>query len=102
MMDVRAIRTEADYQWALREIEPYFTDQPAHGTPEAERFDVLAALLKAYEDEHHSIPEADPVDVLQYAITSMGRSQAELADIFGSQSRASESGLNDMAVGSTS
>lgn len=90
MMDVRAIRTEADYQWALREIEYYFNNQPALGTPEAERFDVLAALLKVYEDEHHPIPEADPVDVLHYAITSMSRSQAELADILGSRSRASE------------
>ena len=32
----------------------------------------------------------DPVDVLNYAIEELGHSQAELADILGSRSRASE------------
>ena len=32
----------------------------------------------------------DPVDVLHYAIDELGHSQAELADILGSRSRASE------------
>ncbi|ABL68379.1 helix-turn-helix domain-containing protein [Paracoccus denitrificans] len=89
-MDVRPIRTEADYQWALAEIAPYFDNQPEPGTPEADRFDVLADLIEAYEDRHHPIPEADPVDLLKAHMEATGRTQADLGRLLGSTPRASE------------
>lgn len=89
-MDVRALHTEADYEWALREVEHYFDNQPTPGTPEGDRFDVLSTLIEAYEEQHHAIPDADPIEVLHFAIDNMGHSQSELADILGSRSRASE------------
>jgi HTH-type transcriptional regulator / antitoxin HigA len=89
-MDVRAIKSEADYEWALKEIERYFDNQPIPGTPDGDRFDVLATLVEAYEQKHDAIPEADPIDILGFAIDDMGRSQNELARILGSRSRASE------------
>ena len=90
MMDVRALRTEADYEWALKEIERYFDNQPEPGSPDGDRFDVLSTLIAAYEEGRHPIPDADPIDVLRFAIDSMGRSQAELAALLGSSGRASE------------
>jgi len=90
MMDIRAIHSDADYEWALKEIERYFDSTPVPGSAEADRFDVLAAVIKDYEDRTVKIPDADPVDVLHFAIESMGRTQAELAAIVGSRSRASE------------
>jgi len=90
MMDVRAIHNESDYEWALREIEAYFDSIPARGTPEADRFDVLAAIIKDYENQTIEVPDVDPVDVLHFAIESLGRTQAQLATIVGSRSRASE------------
>lgn len=90
MMDVRALHTETDYEWALKEIESYFDTPPTPGSPEADRFDVLAVLLKDYEDQRYPISDADPIDVLHFAIEDMGRSQADLARILGSRSRASE------------
>ena len=90
MMDIRAIRNEADYRWALEQIEAYFDETPVVGSPAADRFDVLAALIKDYESRNVVVPAADPVDILHFAIESMGRTQAELADILGSRARASE------------
>ncbi len=90
MMDVRPLHTEADYEWALREVEHYFDNPPTPGTPEAARFDVLSVLIENYEDSHHGMPAADPIAVLHFAIDSMGRSQADLARIIGSRARASE------------
>ncbi len=55
MQDIRALRTEADYDWALADIEQYFVKEPEPGTPAAERFDVLAALIRAYEAKRWSI-----------------------------------------------
>jgi HTH-type transcriptional regulator / antitoxin HigA len=90
MRNIRAIRNEADHTWALNEIEVYFDKNPAPGSEAADRFDVLAALIKEYEERTVTIPAADPIDVLEFAIESLGHTQAELAEIVGSRSRASE------------
>ena len=89
MMDIRPLRTEQDYEWALREVARYFEAQPAPGSADGDRFEVLSTLLKDYEATHIEVPRADPVDVLHFAIDSMGRSQAELARLIG-RNRASE------------
>jgi HTH-type transcriptional regulator/antitoxin HigA len=49
-MDIKPIRTEADYQAALREVESLMTAD--FGTPEGDRLDVLATLVEAYEAKH--------------------------------------------------
>jgi HTH-type transcriptional regulator/antitoxin HigA len=90
MMDVRAIRTEADYDWALREIGRYFESEPARGSPEAERFDVLAALIEVYEARHWPVEAADAVDLILHKMDVSGLTQADLAKVLGSGSRASE------------
>ncbi len=89
-MDVRPLATEADYDWALAEIASCFDDQPAPGTPEAARFDELAALIEHCEARHWSIEAPDPVDAIQACMTWRGLKQADLASLLGSRSRASE------------
>lgn len=89
-MDVRAIRSEDDYNWALKAIEPYFDNQPEMGTPEAARFDVLADLLKVYEDRVHAIEAPDPIEAIVEWMATMGLTQGDLAALIGSKSRASE------------
>jgi HTH-type transcriptional regulator / antitoxin HigA len=54
-MDIRPLRTEIGYDWALSAIEAYFISQPPLGTQAAERFDVLAALIEFYEARHWPI-----------------------------------------------
>ncbi len=89
-MEVRAIRTEADYDWALDEIARYFDEPPPPGSAEADRFDVLAGLLKLYEDSHHPIAAPDPVETIRQWMALRGFSQGDLATLLGSKSRASE------------
>ena len=90
MMDVRPIRTEADFQWALAEIAHYFDNQPEPGTPDADRFDVLAELIEAYENRQFPIEPMEPVDLLRAHMLATGRSQADLATLLNSGPRASE------------
>jgi len=90
MRNIRAIRTEADYDAALADIEQYFLRPPEPGTEEAERFDVLANLIEAYEAKHWSIDEPDPVEAILYRMELSGYEQADLAMLLGSRSRASE------------
>jgi HTH-type transcriptional regulator/antitoxin HigA len=89
-MDVRPIRNEADYDWALAEIEQYFENEPEPGTPEADRFEVLADLIEAYEARHWPIEPADPVEVIRYRMEIGGLQTKDLAEVLGSKSRASE------------
>jgi HTH-type transcriptional regulator/antitoxin HigA len=89
MMDVRPLHNEQDYDWAIREVTRYFDHEPAPGSADGDRFEVLSTLIKEYEDKHFAMPRGDPVDVLDFAIESMGKSQAELASLIG-RNRASE------------
>jgi HTH-type transcriptional regulator / antitoxin HigA len=89
MMDVKPLHNERDYDWAIREVTRYFDSEPVPGSADGDRFEVLSTLIKEYEDKHFATPHGDPVDVLDFAIESMGKSQAELANLIG-RNRASE------------
>lgn len=90
MENIRPIRTEQDYDWAIAEIARYFENQPDVGSPEGDRFDVLATLIEAYENEHYPISAPDPVEAISAYMQMAGLKQASLAEIIGSRSRASE------------
>jgi HTH-type transcriptional regulator/antitoxin HigA len=90
-MDIRPIRTDEDHRAALHEIEACWG--AAEGTEEGDRLDVLLALVDAYEAKRWPIDideNFDPVDVLNHAIEESGHTQAELTELLGSCSRASE------------
>jgi HTH-type transcriptional regulator/antitoxin HigA len=87
-MDIRPIRTETDHKAAVREIEKLW-DFPK-GSPEADRLDVWATLVDAYERGHCPVSASDPIEVLRYLVGEAGHTQAELAQLLGSKSRASE------------
>ena len=89
-MDIRPIRNEADYAWAMRAVSAYFENEPELGSEDGNRFEILLTLIGAYETDRYPITAPDPVGMLEFAISSMGRSQAALADLLGSRSRASE------------
>jgi HTH-type transcriptional regulator/antitoxin HigA len=87
---IRPIRSEADYDAAIREIEPYFDKPPKPGTPGADRFDLLALLIEDYETKHWPIEPPDPVDAIRYRMETGGFTQADLGRLLGSRQRASD------------
>jgi HTH-type transcriptional regulator/antitoxin HigA len=88
-MEIKPIRSEADYEAALKEIEKLMESTP--GTPEGDRMDVLVTLVEAYEAKTFPIPEPnDPVEVLEYYMESRGLSRSDLAAYLGSKERVSE------------
>jgi len=86
----RPIRTEGEYKAALVEIEKFFSDEPKKGTTEADRFDLLALLIEAYEEQRHPIGPPHPVEMIRHRMRTAGYTQADLADLLGSRARASE------------
>lgn len=89
-MEIRPIRTEADYDAALKEIEQYFEKEPEPGSPEADRFDILAALIGAYEQRNWPIEAPDAVSAIREVMALRNYNQSDLAALLGSRSRASE------------
>jgi HTH-type transcriptional regulator / antitoxin HigA len=87
-VDIKPIRTEEDYQAALREIERLWGAEP--GTPEGDRFEVLVTLVKAYEDQHYEILPPDPIDAIEYYMESRGLGRRDLEAYIGSSGRVSE------------
>jgi HTH-type transcriptional regulator/antitoxin HigA len=88
-MQIRPIRTSKNHRAALAEIEKLWG--ASTGMPEGDKLDILVTLVETYEERRwplRSRRRFDPVDVLRYAIGELGHSQAELADILGSRSRA--------------
>ena len=60
-MELYPIRTEADYQAALKEVESLFDALP--NTPEYDRLDLLSTLVEAYEKVHYPIEAPDPAEL---------------------------------------
>ena len=63
-MDIKPIKTEADYQAALLEIETLMMAEA--NTPEGEKLDVLATLVEAYERKHFPLDLPDPIEAIRF------------------------------------
>ena len=90
-MKIRPIRTDKDHKAALAEIESNWGGP--EGSEQGDKLDVLLALVEIYEAKRWPIDLSkrfDPIDVLNYAIDELGHTQAELAELLKSRSRASE------------
>jgi HTH-type transcriptional regulator / antitoxin HigA len=87
---IRPLRSEADYEAALEEIERYFEKEPKPGTLEADRFDLLALIIEDYERKHWPIEPPDAIDAIRYGMETGGYSQADLGRLLGSRQRASD------------
>ena len=87
-MQIKPIRTEADYQVVLDEIERLLDAKS--GTSEADRLEILTTLVEAYEEKHYPIPPPDPIEAILYQMESRGLSRRDLEPFIGSRARVSE------------
>lgn len=87
-MEIKPIKTEADYEAALKEIEYLFDAEP--GTPKGDHLEILSTLVEAYEDKHYDIPAPDPIEAILYFMESHGLNRADLEPYLGSRARVSE------------
>jgi HTH-type transcriptional regulator / antitoxin HigA len=87
-MDIHPIRTEADYEAALAEIERLFDATP--NTSEGDRLEVLSTLVEAYEEQHYSIPAPDPIEAIKYHMESRGLCRRDMEPYLGSRARVAE------------
>src|SRR6185295_861145 len=87
-MDIRPIKTRADYRTALKEVERLWEAEP--GTADGDRVDVLVTLIEAYEAKHHPIPAPDPIAAIEFMMEQKGLTRRDLEPAIGSRGRVSE------------
>lgn len=87
-MQIRPIRTQRDYEEALREIECLWGAD--EGTSEGDRLDVLTTLVEAYEDKHFPIDMPDPIEAIRFRLEQQGLDHHALLGVLGGRSRVYE------------
>jgi HTH-type transcriptional regulator / antitoxin HigA len=89
-MDIRPIRTAADYTAALKEVSTLMADDPELGTPNGDRLDILATLVQAYEARHFPVDSADPVEAIKFRMDQQGLTPRDLEPMIGRLNRVYE------------
>ena len=87
-MDIRPIKTEADYEAALARIDELMDAQP--DSPEGDELDILATLLESYEGKHHPISAPDPIEAIRFRMDQLGLIDRDLTPYIGPSGRISE------------
>jgi HTH-type transcriptional regulator/antitoxin HigA len=87
-MEIKPIRTRADYRAALEEIKTLM--DAGAGTPEGERLDVLATLVEAYERRHFPMDLPDPVEAIKFRMEQAGLGPKDLVPMIGQLNRVYE------------
>lgn len=84
-MNIKPIKTEADYNNALSEIEGLMMAAP--DTPEGDKLDVLVTLVEAYEAKHHPMEMPDPIEAIKFRMEQGDLRPTDMAPIFGRVNR---------------
>ena len=87
-MDIKPIKTDADYRAALKEIETLMMATP--DTPEGEKLDVLVTLVEAYESKHYPLDLPDPVEAIKFEMEQKGLTVKDLEPMIGKSNRVYE------------
>ncbi|MBN1181592.1 MAG: hypothetical protein JXB49_04835 [Bacteroidales bacterium] len=87
-MNIKPIKTEADYREALKRLEIIF--DAVIGTSESDEADILGLLIDEYEKKHYPIEAPDPIEAIKIRMEEMHLKQIDLVDAIGGKSRVSE------------
>ncbi|MCK6392730.1 transcriptional regulator [Zoogloea sp.] len=87
-MELKPIRTEAEHAEALADIERLW-DAP-EGSADADRLEVLAMLVEAFEKAHFPIEAPDPISYLEYIMDVRGLTRKDLEQYIGPRGRVAD------------
>lgn len=87
-MEIKPIKTDADYRAALKEVESLMSAEP--NTPEGEKLDILVTLIEAYERTHFPLDLPDPVEAIKFKMEQKGLTIKDLEPMIGKSNRVYE------------
>ena len=87
-MEIRPIKTEKDYEKALKRLEDVFDALP--NSKEGDEAEILSLLIENYENQHYPIESPDPIEAIKIRMEEMDIKQKDLVGVIGGKSRVSE------------
>jgi HTH-type transcriptional regulator/antitoxin HigA len=87
-MDIKPIKTDADYRAALKEIESLMMAAP--DTPEGEKLDLMVILIESYEAKHFPMDLPDPIEAINFEMERKGLTVKDLEPMIGKSNRVYE------------
>ncbi len=82
---LRPIHSEEDYEVVMEGISALMN--APDDTPMAQILEVLTVLAHEWEQKHHAIPDADPIEVLKFVMEQRGLTPQALEPFIGSRGR---------------
>lgn len=89
-MNIKPIRTEQDYQQALKAVEPLFDREDELTADELDYFDVMITLIENYEVKHYPVDLPDPIEAIKFRMEQEGLGIKDLDNIIGKPNRVYE------------
>jgi HTH-type transcriptional regulator/antitoxin HigA len=87
-MDIKPIRTRADYRVALKDVESLMGAKLK--TLAGDRLDVLVTLIEAYERTHFPMELPDAVDAIKFRMEQQNLTVKDLEPVIGRRNRVYE------------
>ena len=87
-MDIKPIRTKADYRAALKAVESLMGAKAR--SPEGDRLDVLVTLIESYERQHFPMDLPDAVEAIKFRMEQQGLTPKDLEPLIGRSNRVYE------------
>lgn len=87
-MEIKPIKTDADYRLALKEIESLMS--VADDTPDGEKLDVLVTLVEAYERKNYPLDFPSPVEAIKFEMDRKDLAIKDLEPMIGKSKRVYE------------
>ncbi len=87
-MDIKPIRTKADYRAALKAVESLMGAKAR--SPEGDRLDVLVTLIEGYERTHFPMDLPDAVEAIKFRMEQQGLTPKDLEPLIGRSNRVYE------------
>ena len=84
-MELRLIKTEAQYEEYLEWVDKQFDRKVKPDSPTGEKVQVALLLIKQYEDEHHPVPMPDPIEAIKTKMKERGMKNKDLVGKVGSK-----------------
>ena len=89
-MQLKILKTEKDYDKALKRIDELMKLNPKIGTKESDELEILALLVEKYEELNWNIEIPDPIEAIKYRMEEMNLKQKDLIPYIGNKSKVSE------------
>ena len=90
MDKIKVIKTEQDYQEALKLLEELIGRDPDPESAEGEQLSLLSTLIHDYESKAFSVTLPNPIDAIKFRMDQANLKPADLIPYLGSRSRVSE------------